>query len=45
MRTAQDDARLILSQDPDLSSPRGAAVRLLLHLMEHEKAVQVLSYG
>ncbi len=45
MRTAQDDARLLLAQDPGLTGPRGSAVRVLLHLMEHEKAVQVLSYG
>ncbi|MFO1141649.1 MAG: ATP-dependent DNA helicase RecG [Amaricoccus sp.] len=45
MRVAQDDARLLLSQDPSLTGPRGSAVRLLLHLMERDKSVQVLTYG
>ena len=42
MRTAQDDARLLLDQDPTLASPRGQAVRLLLHLMERDKAIRLL---
>ena len=42
MRTAQDDARLLLDQDPALTSPRGQAVRLLLHLMERDKAIRLL---
>ena len=45
MRTAQDDARLLLSQDPDLVSARGQAVRTLLALMEGEKAARLLSAG
>jgi len=45
MRMAQDDARLLLDQDPTLTSPRGQAVRLLLHLMERDKAMQLLSIG
>ncbi|MFO1210324.1 MAG: ATP-dependent DNA helicase RecG [Amaricoccus sp.] len=45
MRVAQDDSRLLLSQDPGLTGPRGRAVRLLLHLMERDKSVQVLTYG
>jgi ATP-dependent DNA helicase RecG len=45
MRTAQDDARLLLDQDPGLASPRGQAVRLLLHLMERDKAIRLLSVG
>ena len=45
MRTAQDDARLLLDQDPALASPRGEAVRLLLHLMERDKAIRLLSVG
>jgi ATP-dependent DNA helicase RecG len=45
MRTAQDDSRLILSQDPELHSPRGQAVRTLLHLIERDKAIRMLSVG
>jgi ATP-dependent DNA helicase RecG len=45
MRTAQDDSRLILSQDPELHSPRGQAVRTLLHLFERDKAIRMLSVG
>ncbi len=45
MRTAQDDSRLLLESDPELTSPRGQAARVLLHLMEHDKAIQMLSAG
>jgi ATP-dependent DNA helicase RecG len=45
MRTAQDDSRLILSQDPELHSPRGQAVRTLLHLFERDRAIRMLSVG
>ncbi|WP_424930425.1 ATP-dependent DNA helicase RecG [Amaricoccus tamworthensis] len=45
MRTAQDDSRLLLDSDPELTSPRGQAARVLLHLMEHDKAIQMLSAG
>ena len=45
MRTAQDDARLLLDQDPTLASPRGEAVRLLLYLMERDKAIRLLAVG
>lgn len=45
MKIAQDDARLLLSQDPTLKSPRGQAIRVLLYLMEQEKAIKLLSAG
>ena len=45
MRIAQDDARLLLDRDPGLASPRGAAVRLLLYLMERDKAIRLLAVG
>ncbi|WP_299133891.1 ATP-dependent DNA helicase RecG [uncultured Amaricoccus sp.] len=45
MRTAQTDARLLLSQDPDLTLPRGQATRVLLWLMERDKAIRMLSVG
>jgi ATP-dependent DNA helicase RecG len=45
MRMAQDDSRLLLEQDPELGSPRGQAMRVLLYLMEREKAIRLLSVG
>ncbi|KAB2912283.1 MAG: ATP-dependent DNA helicase RecG [Hyphomicrobiaceae bacterium] len=38
---ARDDARLVLSQDPHLASPRGRALRLLLYLFECDEAVRL----
>jgi ATP-dependent DNA helicase RecG len=38
---ARDDARLVLSQDPELKSPRGEALRLLLYLFECDEAVRL----
>ncbi|ATX66272.1 ATP-dependent DNA helicase RecG [Roseinatronobacter bogoriensis] len=45
MATAQTDARNLLQADPELTSPRGQAVRRLLWLMEQDKAIQYLSVG
>jgi ATP-dependent DNA helicase RecG len=38
---ARDDARLILSQDPQLVSPRGRALRVLLYLFECDEAARL----
>ncbi|MEM9199412.1 MAG: ATP-dependent DNA helicase RecG [Pseudomonadota bacterium] len=45
MRIAQDDARLVMAQDPGLKSPRGEALRLLLWLMGRDASVRLLSVG
>ena len=45
MRTAQVDARLVLSQAPTLESRRGPAISTLLHLMERDQSIQVLATG
>ena len=45
MATAQTDARNLLVHDPDLTSPRGRAARVLLWLMEREKAIRLISVG
>ena len=45
METARDDARLILARDPDLASPRGAALRTLLYLFERDEGVRLLKAG
>ena len=39
LQTARDDARLILGRDPDLASPRGEALRVLLYLFERDAVV------
>jgi ATP-dependent DNA helicase RecG len=43
--TARDDAQLILARDPDLATPRGQALRLLLYLFERDEAIRLLAAG
>jgi ATP-dependent DNA helicase RecG len=45
MRMAQDDARLLLDQDPDLAGRRGQAMRVLLYLLGRDRAIRMLSVG
>ena len=45
MATAQKDARALLDTDPTLESPRGQAARMLLWLMEQDKAIRLISVG
>jgi ATP-dependent DNA helicase RecG len=45
MAVAQTDARKLLSDDPTLATPRGQAARLLLWLMEQDKAIRLISVG
>ena len=45
MLVARDDARLILDRDPDLATPRGQALRVLLYLFEKDAVVQTLRSG
>ncbi len=45
LRTARDDAALILGRDPDLVSERGEALRTLLYLFERDEAVRLLGAG
>jgi ATP-dependent DNA helicase RecG len=42
---AHDDARLILARDPDLKSPRGENLRVLLYLFGRDEAVRYLRAG
>ncbi|MEO9338929.1 ATP-dependent DNA helicase RecG [Mesorhizobium sp. SB112] len=42
LETARNDARLILTRDPDLKSERGEALRLLLYLFGRDEAVRLL---
>jgi ATP-dependent DNA helicase RecG len=45
MSIAQSDARRLLADDPQLDTPRGQAVRVLLWLMEQDKAIRLLGVG
>ena len=45
LSASRDDARLILSNDPDLSGPRGDALRHLLYLYERDEAIRLLKAG
>ncbi len=42
LRTAHDDAKLVLARDPNLMSERGKALRLLLQLYEYDAAISQL---
>ena len=41
LAAARDDATLLLQRDPKLTSPRGAAIRMLLYLFECDEAVRL----
>lgn len=45
MQLAQADARKLLLDDPTLQSPRGQAARVLLWLMEQDRAIRLISVG
>ena len=45
IETARDEAKLILSKDPNLDSERGKALRTLLYLFERDAAVKYLRSG
>ncbi|MEP5517066.1 MAG: ATP-dependent DNA helicase RecG [Bauldia litoralis] len=45
MEAARDDARLIVDQDANLGSERGAALRLLLYVFGRDDAVRLLRAG
>ncbi|HUF86655.1 MAG TPA: ATP-dependent DNA helicase RecG [Thermohalobaculum sp.] len=42
MALARDDARLVMSRDPDLATERGRALRVLLYLMERDASVRLM---
>ncbi|QFR35014.1 ATP-dependent DNA helicase RecG [Ancylobacter sp. TS-1] len=42
---ARAEATALVKSDPDLSGPRGAALRLLLHIFERDVAVKLLKAG
>ena len=45
MAVAQSDARRLLAEDAELATPRGAAVRVLLWLMEQDRAIRMKDVG
>ncbi|MDE2465535.1 MAG: ATP-dependent DNA helicase RecG [Alphaproteobacteria bacterium] len=45
LAAARDDARLIFARDPQLKSPRGAALRVLLYLFGRDEAARYLTTG
>ena len=45
MAVAQSDARALLAKDPSLESPRGQAARILLSLMDQDRAMRLLQVG
>jgi len=45
MAIAQTDARRLLADDPDLSTPRGKAARMLLWLLDQDRAIRLISVG
>ncbi len=45
MAVAQSDARKLLADDPTLTSPRGEAARVLLWLMEQDRAIRLITVG
>jgi ATP-dependent DNA helicase RecG len=42
---ARDDARRLIGDDPTLASARGQAARVLLWLMQQDKAIEMISVG
>ena len=45
MAVAQTDARRLLGDDPGLTGPRGQAVRVLLWLLDQDRAIRLLTIG
>lgn len=45
LRIANQDAKMILETDPNLKSPRGEALRILLYLFERDDAVKTYTAG
>ncbi|MCF6231647.1 MAG: ATP-dependent DNA helicase RecG [Rhodobacteraceae bacterium] len=45
MAVAQSDARALLATDPELTSKRGRAARVLLWLMRQDRAIRLISVG
>jgi ATP-dependent DNA helicase RecG len=42
---ARDEARLVLTRDPDLTGPRAEEMKLLLYLFERDDAIRLMRAG
>ena len=45
MEVAQSDARRLLAEDPTLEGPRGRAARVLLWLLDQDRAIRLIAVG
>ncbi len=45
MAVAQSDARALIEADPGLAGPRGKAARVLLWLLDQDRAIRLMSVG
>lgn len=45
LSVAQSDARSLLAMDPKLESPRGKAARILLWLLDQDRAIRLIGVG
>ena len=45
LEAARDDARLVITRDPELAGDRGEALRVLLYLFERDEAIRLLKAG
>ena len=45
LQAARDEARLVLSRDPELSGPRAETLKLLLYLFERDDAIKLMRAG
>jgi ATP-dependent DNA helicase RecG len=45
LQAARDDAALVLTRDPELTSERGEALRMLLYLFERDEAIRLIRAG
>jgi ATP-dependent DNA helicase RecG len=45
LQAARDDAALVLARDPELTSERGEALRMLLYMFERDEAIRLIRAG
>jgi len=45
LQAARDEARLVLSRDPELTGPRAETLKLLLYLFERDDAIKLMRAG
>jgi len=45
LQTARDEARLVLTRDPELNGPRAENLRVLLYLFERDDTIKLMRAG